>query len=111
MKHDVGTQSAVDMVDVSTADAVVAEAQLIGEQMVAKEAAARYAVESMLKVEAAVADTAEQRVSRLIRDAEITDGLLRYAHHTADWWAADRGVILKSWQHVSVQRGKCWSSC
>jgi hypothetical protein len=90
VKHDVGTQSAVDMVDVSTADAVVAEAQLIGEQMAAKEAAARYAVESMLKVEAAVADTAEQCVSQLIRDSQITDGLLRHAHRSADWRTAER---------------------
>ena len=40
VKHDVSTQSCVDMVDASTADAVVAEACLIGEQMVAQESAA-----------------------------------------------------------------------
>ena len=90
VKHDVSTQSAVDMVDVSTADAVVAEALLIGEQMAAKEAAARFAVELLLRAEAAAADTAEQRSSQLIRDAEVTDNLLRHANRSADWRAAER---------------------
>jgi len=76
------------MVDVATAEAVISEALLIGEQLVAKEAAARQAVESLLRAEAAAADAAERLVHQLCRDAEIMAGLLRCAHDSAAWRAA-----------------------
>ena len=73
----------VDWIELSIAEAVVAEALLVGEQTakqtVAKEAAARQAIESLLRAEAAAADTAERLVHQLCRDADITAGLLRHA--------------------------------
>ena len=106
VKHDVSTQSCVDMVDASTADAAVAEACLIGEQMVAQESAARLAVEVLLRAEAAAADTAEQLASQLIRDAEVTNGCSGM-HTVVQIGGQQRGAMLNSWQHVSVQHGKC----
>jgi len=74
--EDVSTQTTEDMIDVSTAEAMMAEAvQIIRECDAAFEAAVRTAHETARKILAKAIESCEEDLRKAIADREIAEGL------------------------------------
>ena len=110
-KRDVASldESLQAMVDVDTAEAVVAEALLIGEQLVAKEVATRQAAEALAQVSTEVAGRQLLTVKELTQDLEAAKELglrelkAQAALHAAEEALADALAAQESWPQLQAQ--------